>query len=110
MDGKVSCKSCNNSVTPKLWHHNTRSKIKERLNEHICPVCGVTMYQTGGGFTLLGKALFFVLVVPLAFILLLNLLAYPFAAVGFGKTVSQSLGFLAFVGLMYFLYKSKNKT
>ncbi|WP_417534991.1 hypothetical protein [Marinobacterium stanieri] len=52
-NGRVSCKNCNNNVTPRLWHHEGGVIIKREI-EHICPICGETMYSTGGGVTLIG--------------------------------------------------------
>jgi hypothetical protein len=54
----VECKSCNKFVTPRLWHDNMYSIIFNRSNQHICPICGETMYRTGGGLTFLGSIVF----------------------------------------------------
>ncbi len=48
MSQGVLCKNCNNRVHPKLWNENMNSVIYNRSNQHICPICGVTMYTTGG--------------------------------------------------------------
>lgn len=50
----VFCGQCNNKVMPRLWHGNHDSLVWRRHTEHICPVCGDTLYVTGGGATLLG--------------------------------------------------------
>ena len=44
----VDCE-CGAKVTPSLLHHDG-GFLRHRLTEHICPVCGVVMYTTGGDF------------------------------------------------------------
>ena len=46
----VDCE-CGAKVTPSLLHHDG-GFLRHRLTEHICPVCGVVMYTTGGDFHL----------------------------------------------------------
>lgn len=48
---KVTCKKCSSEVVPRLWHSNNDSMIFNRVTEHICPICGETMYVTGGGLS-----------------------------------------------------------
>lgn len=48
---QVECKSCCANVTPRLWHRDESSLLFYRSIEHICPLCGQTMYVTGGGLT-----------------------------------------------------------
>lgn len=55
MKNGVECKNCKNTVHPRLWHENMNSVIYHRSNQHICPICGITMYTTGGGLTLIGS-------------------------------------------------------
>ena len=55
MKNGVRCKNCENVVIPRIWHRNIDSRIYHRQNQHICPICGVTMYVTGGGLTVLGN-------------------------------------------------------
>ena len=51
---KVTCKGCSKTVVPRLWHEDMNSIIFYRKNQHICPICGITMYETGGGLTPIG--------------------------------------------------------
>ena len=48
---KVTCNSCEVGVTPRLWHKDENNWVSYRSIEHICPLCGETMYVTGGGLT-----------------------------------------------------------
>ena len=54
----VNCEKCNNNVVPRLWHEDMNSFTSYRRNQHICPICGVTMYETGGGTTPLGYIIY----------------------------------------------------
>lgn len=55
MDERVDCKNCGKKSTPRLWHIKGGFFRRKRI-QHICPYCGVVMYQTGGGvgFGLIG--------------------------------------------------------
>lgn len=57
-NGKVKCHKCSNEVSPRLWHNDMNSFVFKRSNQHICPVCGITMYSTGGGLTAIGILVF----------------------------------------------------
>ena len=54
----VKCEKCNNNVVPRLWHEDMNSLTSYRRNQHMCPICGVTMYETGGGTTPLGYIIY----------------------------------------------------
>lgn len=45
----VQCPECRRAVVPRLWFTGERNPIAYRKAQHICPYCGVVMYQTGGG-------------------------------------------------------------
>lgn len=62
----VACE-CGAEVTPGLLHYEG-GFLRHRLTEHICPVCGVVMYTTGGGFREFVKPLFSRLVPALLFL------------------------------------------
>ena len=60
----ITCNSCNRSVVPRLWHYqlwtdrllaNRFFNVEYMKTQHICRLCGVTMFETGGGLTLPGK-------------------------------------------------------
>lgn len=57
-DGKVLCEKCDERVVPRLLHSNEDDWMFFRSTQHICPLCGVTMYRTGGGITIIGRAFF----------------------------------------------------
>ena len=59
MNKGVQCKNCKNHVYPRLWHENMNSLIYHRSNQHICPICGITMYTTGGGLTFIGSLIIY---------------------------------------------------
>jgi ribose/xylose/arabinose/galactoside ABC-type transport system permease subunit len=53
---KVACLSCNSNVVPRLHFHGKRQDVLfHRQIEHICPICGKTLYVTGGGFTVIAR-------------------------------------------------------
>ena len=96
--GKVKCTGCSNEITPRLWHQHVGSWIFERKSEHICPVCGITMYETGGGFSVLGY-------IAMSFALLLLVLVI-FNSVLRGVGLPSELAFFVsvYVGLILFLW------
>ncbi len=44
----VTC-ACGAKVIPRLWHVYG-NLFSNTLTQHICPICGMVMYETGGGF------------------------------------------------------------
>jgi len=44
----VRCGKCGSDVSPRLWHVHV-SNFTYHRTQHICPICGVVMYETGGG-------------------------------------------------------------
>jgi hypothetical protein len=46
-DGVV-CPGCQREVMPRLWHYDCGS-LTYMKTQHLCPFCGVVMYETGGG-------------------------------------------------------------
>jgi hypothetical protein len=47
-DDLISCSGCGRSVVPRLWHYGGTSFTYMRT-QHLCPFCGLVMYETGGG-------------------------------------------------------------
>jgi hypothetical protein len=45
----ILCPRCQRSVVPRLLFKGGRNPIAYRKAEHVCPYCGVIMYETGGG-------------------------------------------------------------
>lgn len=45
----VECPSCRRAVVPRLWLTGERNPVAYRKAQHLCPYCGVIMYETGGG-------------------------------------------------------------
>ena len=48
MEDKITCNHCHKSTTPRLWHIKGNFFRRKKI-QHICPFCGQTMYETGGG-------------------------------------------------------------
>lgn len=44
----VMCSHCQRCVTPQLWHY-AQSRFHHLKTQHLCPFCGVVLYETGGG-------------------------------------------------------------
>ena len=102
--GKVRCASCSNEVSPRLWHQHVGSWIFERKSEHICPVCGITMYETGGGFSLLGYVAMFFALLILALVILNSVLEGVGLPSELAIFASGYAGFALFLWLI--IYKS----
>lgn len=45
-DDRVGCPRCGRQAVPKLWH--VRRRLSYQVIQHVCPFCGVVMYETGG--------------------------------------------------------------
>lgn len=45
----VECPGCRRSVTPRLWLTGG-DVLTYMTTQHLCPYCGVVMYETGGGY------------------------------------------------------------
>jgi predicted RNA-binding Zn-ribbon protein involved in translation (DUF1610 family) len=45
----VRCPECGRTVFPRLLFKGERNPVAYRKAEHVCPYCGVVMYETGGG-------------------------------------------------------------
>ena len=63
----MTCNRCNRKVVPRLWHYrlwtdrllaNRFFNVEYMKTQHICPLCGVIMFETGGGMTLPAKIVF----------------------------------------------------
>jgi ribosomal protein S27E len=68
----IECSSCGADVVPRLVHHDVNNIFGNRRSEHICPICGITMYETGGGLSPLGKVWMSILLVIVVLGLLSN--------------------------------------
>jgi hypothetical protein len=47
-DGRIACRSCGRNIIPRLWHYGGGRLSYARI-QHICPFCGVVLYETAGG-------------------------------------------------------------
>lgn len=76
----VVCASCQREAVPRLWHYGG-GKFTYMTTQHMCPYCGVVMYETGGGVRrgcLQALVLSFVVFVALCLLLLLSQLVIKF--------------------------------
>jgi cold shock CspA family protein len=46
---KLKCDSCKIKVAPRIWHYGG-SDYTNMKTQHLCPNCGYSLFQTGGGF------------------------------------------------------------
>lgn len=100
MQSTVKCSNCGSHVIPKLWHDLPESElISNKATQHICPICGVQMYKTGGGTTIIGKiiiAMIAMAILAIAMVILANINAPTWV-------VTLAMGvFVAFVGFSFF--------
>lgn len=47
-DNNIECPRCGRRVVPRLWHYGG-SALSYMKIQHLCPFCGVAMYESGGG-------------------------------------------------------------
>lgn len=47
-DERIACTACGRRIVPRLWHYGGGSFTYMRT-QHLCPFCGVVLYETGGG-------------------------------------------------------------
>jgi DNA-directed RNA polymerase subunit RPC12/RpoP len=45
----VECPNCKRVVMPRLWLTGS-DFLKYKTTQHLCPYCGVVMYETGGTY------------------------------------------------------------
>lgn len=45
---RITCNGCGREVVPRLWHYGG-GRLTYMKTQHLCPFCGVVMYETGGG-------------------------------------------------------------
>jgi hypothetical protein len=51
----VECQSCHRSGVPRLWHFSPfLGELRYMRTQHICPLCGSVMYESGGGIRPIG--------------------------------------------------------
>lgn len=68
---KVQCDHCGKCSVPRLWSYRPFLSdifiipMRYLRTQHICPFCGVCMYETGGELTLAGKIFVFFIAIPL---------------------------------------------
>ena len=68
----IQCTGCGRQVVPRLSRRQPfLSSFRHDVNQHVCPFCGVCMYETGGRFTFGGMVALVLLVLGVGPILVL---------------------------------------
>jgi hypothetical protein len=49
LDERVQCRHCGRAVVPRLWLTGG-DFLTYKTTQHLCPYCGVVMYETGGAY------------------------------------------------------------
>ena len=68
---KVECSQCGQNCVPRLWNYKPALSdfwiinLRYLKSQHLCPFCGVCMYESGGELTLMGKLFIFYVLIPL---------------------------------------------
>ncbi|NNM67797.1 MAG: hypothetical protein HKM06_07295 [Spirochaetales bacterium] len=90
----VRCPNCQKNVVPKLtWYRPSPEILRKTATQHICPFCGVVMYETGGGGNLLAKILGVLVVLGLSEVLFTSV----------GKFLSSSHLTAIFTALIFYV-------
>lgn len=98
MEPNIVCPSCNSRCVPRLWHYNPSfAGFRYMKTQHLCPFCGVAMYETGGQLRPFGKIalLFFILPIVISF-------SIGITTEFCGQRVSGIFGILGDLVLLYF--------
>lgn len=66
----VQCPECRRAVVPRLWFTGERNPIANRKVQHICPYCGVVMYETGGGVNMMAVTILLIVFAACGLVLL----------------------------------------
>ena len=45
---RIACGSCGRHIVPRLWHYGG-GRLSYAKIQHLCPFCGVVLYETVGG-------------------------------------------------------------
>lgn len=48
-DERIECPNCRREVVPRLWLTGG-DFLTYKTTQHLCPYCGVVMYETGGTY------------------------------------------------------------
>ncbi|MET3120169.1 hypothetical protein AAKU64_004417 [Undibacterium sp. GrIS 1.8] len=100
----IECNSCHRQVIPRLWHYTPfLGQFRYATTQHICPLCGSCMYETGGQVKVTGWLL-------LAFIIylfgvLLVQRVFPQFEIGVGSVIGLFFKVTVNGLVIYGLYK-----
>lgn len=64
MTATVQCPDCHSHVHPRLWHYKSALPFRYLKTQHLCPICGVCMYESGGQFHWAGHLWLFIVLLP----------------------------------------------
>jgi hypothetical protein len=70
----IECPRCQRAVVPRLWFvgGDFMSYMK---TQHVCPFCGIVMYETGGGYKR-KVVIATIIIIPLLLLALIVFLVY----------------------------------
>jgi hypothetical protein len=68
------CPGCQRAVIPRLWFIGG-DYMSYMKTQHICPFCGIVMYETGGGYKR-GAVIATIVVLPLLLLAVIIVLIY----------------------------------
>lgn len=77
-EDRLTCAACGRRIVPRLWHYGG-GLITYMKVQHMCPFCGIVLYETGGGIRrgcLLALAVFCLLFVTLSLFIISIQLAH----------------------------------
>lgn len=49
IEERIECPGCKRAVIPRLWFVGG-DYMSYVTTQHVCPYCGMVMYETGGGY------------------------------------------------------------
>ncbi len=103
----IRCSGCSRDVVPRLWHYSPLfgGYIRYMITQHICPLCGVVMYETGGQLYPLVKYIFWLLAIYAYFALVGVLLSSVGSGNLMAKLFSELIGVASIVIPAVYLWK-----
>jgi hypothetical protein len=75
MESRTECPSCQSAVVPQLWV-DARNRLEHPRVVHLCPLCGATVRESGGGMNRGMLALIIGSICLFALMLILGLMKY----------------------------------
>lgn len=97
----LSCPSCGRQCAPRLWHYRpVFGNFRYMKTQHLCPFCGVVMYESGGRMSPTGIIAVFLIVIPFC---LIGLSDYTASKLGTDPGGTQTFYLIAYIALLMFI-------